>query len=158
MGVDTKVFVIADESKLLAAVGSVNKYLDVFIRGRLDSFVKDKGYINRFNAVRNAKADHNGVFSNGIRQTFVNFTGDYQTFQICFGCGDDNDRMIHCSQNNCDYKDIAEGNKIIFSCGCWGSNKEIAKVLCEALASFGDVYYDLNDCDLVDFQLYNGEI
>lgn len=158
MGVDTKIFVVADESKLLAAVGSVNKHLDVFIRGRLDSFVKDKGYVNRFNAVINAKDDHNVYFSNGVRQTFVNFMWDDPLFQICFGCGDNNERMIHCSQNSCDYKEVAEGNKVIFSCGCWGSNEEIAKILCKSLASFGDVYYDLNDCDNVDFQLYKGEI
>ena len=52
-------------------------------------------------------------------------------------------------------KEIIEGNKIIFSWGCWGSNKEIAQIVCEALYKFGPVYYDLNDCDEVDFQLFD---
>lgn len=35
-----------------------------------------------------------------------------------------------------------------------GSNEEIAQILCGALAKFGPVYYDFNDCDEIDFQLY----
>lgn len=158
MGVDTKVFVVAEQSKILDSVGLVNKHLDVFIRSRLDTFAKEKSYNNRWQAVNKGKEDHNIIFSNGVKQTYVNFTADYQTFQICFGCGDNNDRMIHCSQNECDYKETTEGNKIIFSWGCWGSNKEIAQIVCEALANLGNVYYDLNDCDIVDFQLFDGEV
>lgn len=159
MSVDTKVFVVADKSKILEAVGNVNKHLDVFIRTRLDSFAKEKGYNGRWQAVSKGKEDHNVNFSNGVKSTYVNFIADWQSFhQICFGCGDNNDRMIRCSQNSCDYKDIIEGNKIIFSWGCWGSNKEIAQIVCEALYKFGPVYYDLNDCDEVDFQLFDGEV
>ena len=158
MGVDTKVFVVADQSKILEAVGNVNKHLDIFIRSRLDVFVREKGYSNRWQAVNKGKEDLNIVFSNGVKKTYVSFLADFPSFQLVFGCGDNNDRIIHCSQNSCDYKEIIEGNKIIFSWGCWGSNKEIAQIVCEALYKFGPVYYDLNDCDEVDFQLFNGDV
>lgn len=158
MGVDTKVFLVADQTKILESVGSVNKYLDTFIRARLDDFTKEKGYNNHHQAVNKGKEDHNVSFSNGVKHNYVNFIADWQSFQICFGCGDNNDRTVHCSQNSCDYKEITEGNKIIFSWGCWGSNKEIAQIVCEALYKLGPVYYDLNDCDEVDFQLYVGEV
>lgn len=158
MGVDTKVFVVADKSKLLEAVGEVKKHLDIFIRTNLDAFVEDKGYNNRFQAIMNCKEDHGVDYSNGVSQTCVDFMGPYASFQIMFGCGDSNGRMIHCSQNQCDYNEIIEGNKIIFSWGCWGANKEIAQIVCEALYKFGPVYYDLNDCDDVDFQLFDSEV
>lgn len=158
MGVDTIVFVVADQSKILDAVGNVNKHLDVFIRSRLDEFAKEKGYNNRFHAISDCKEDHSVSYSNGVGNTYVNFFGDSASFQISFGCGDNNNRLLHCSQNECDYKEIIEGNKIIFSWGCWGSNKEIAQIVCEALYKFGPVYYDLNDCDEVDFQLFDGEV
>ena len=158
MGVDTKVFVVADQSKILEAVENVNKYLDVFIRNRLDNFSKEKGYNNRFQAISKGKEDHNISFSNGVKNTYVSFLADCPSFQIVFGCGDNNDRIVWCSQNSCDYKEIIEGNKIIFSWGCWDSNKEIAQIVCEALYKFGPVYYDLNDCDEVDFQLFDREV
>lgn len=153
MGVDTKVFVAADKSKLLEAVGEVKKHLDIFIRTNLDAFVEDKGYNNRFNAVRNCKEDHGVRYSNGVSQTCVDFMGSDAIFQIMFGCGDTDDRILHCTQMNA-INEIIEGNKIIFSLGCWGSNEDIAKILCGALAKFGPVYYDFNDCDDIDFQLY----
>lgn len=158
MGVDTKVFVVADKSKLLEVIGEVNKHLDIFIRTNLDAFVEDKGYNNRFNAIRNCKEDHEVNFSNGVKNIYVSFLADCPSFQIVFGCGDNNDRIVWCSQNSCDYKEIIEGNKIIFSWGCWGSNKEIAQIVCEVLYKFGPVYYDLNDCDEVDFQLFDREV
>ena len=158
MSIDTKVFVVADQSKILEAVGDVNKYLDVFIRTKLDNFAKEKGYNNRFQAVSKGKEDHNISFSNGVKNTYVSFLADCPSFQIVFGCGDNKDRIVWCSQNSCDYKEIIEGNKIIFSCGCWGSNEEIAQIVCEALYKFGSVYYDLNDCDEVDFQLFDIEV
>lgn len=158
MSIDTKVFVVADQSKILEAVENVNKSLDVFIRNRLDNFSKEKGYNNRFQAISKGKEDHNISFSNGVKNTYVSFLADCPSFQIVFGCGDNNDRIVWCSQNSCDYKEIIEGNKIIFSWGCWSSNKEIAQIVCEALYKFGPVYYDLNDCDEVDFQLFDIEV
>lgn len=158
MSVDTKVYVIADKSKILEVVGEVHKHLDIFIRMNLDAFVQDKRYNNRFHAIGNCKEDYAVDFSNGVKSTYVNFFGDSASFQISFGCGDNNGRLVHCSQNSCDHNEIIEGNKIIFSLGCWGSNKEIAQIICEALYKFGPVYYDLNDCDEVDFQLFDGEV
>lgn len=158
MGIGTKIFVVAEESVILQAVSEVNKHLNIFIRTRLDAFVKDKKYAHSYHCTFNCKKDHDVDFSNGVRQTYVNFFGDKPLFQICFGCGDNDGRIIHCSQNTCDYKEVSEGNKIIFSWGCWGSNKEIAQIVCKALYKFGPVYYDLNDCDEIDFQLYTGEV
>ena len=62
MGVDTKVFVVADKAKLLEAVAEVNKHLDIFIRIKLDAFIQDKDYNNRFHAVGNCKQDHDASF------------------------------------------------------------------------------------------------
>ena len=157
MSEDTKVFVVADQSKILEAVENVNKHLDVFIRNRLDNFAKENGY-TRWQAVNKGKGNHNISFSNGVKNTYVSFLADCPSFQIVFGCGDNKDRIVWCSQNSCDYKEIIEGNKIIFSWGCWGSNEEIAQIVCEALYKFGLVYYDLNDCDEVDFQLFDREV
>ena len=157
MSVDTKVFVVTDQSKILEAVENVNKHLDVFIRNRLDNFTKENGLPSGI-AINKGKGNHNISLSNGVKNTYVSFLADYPSFQIVFGCGDNNDRVVWCSQNSCDYKEIIEGNKIIFSWGCWGSNKEITQIVCEALYKFGSVYYDLNDCDEVDFQLFDGEV
>lgn len=46
-----------------------------------------------------------------------------------------------------DHSDTYEGDKIIFSIGCWGSYNEIMMIVADAVKSFGDVYYDFNDCD-----------
>ena len=57
---------------------------------------------------------------------------------------------------DCDYSDTYKGDKVILSLGCWGSSDEIMKTLAKALAQFGDVYYDHNDCDAEGFvKLYN---
>ena len=168
MSVDTKVFVMTDKTKILDIMADVKASLDVFCRQRLDKYSEENGYfqevdgykrIKRFRGVKESNRESSEEkYSNGVKNCYVNFFGYEASFQIVFGCGDKYERLMFVSGNDCDYSDTAEGYKFIFSVGCWGSNQEIAKILCEALTKHGDTYYDLDDCDMIDFQKYGGVI
>lgn len=46
---------------------------------------------------------------------------------------------------------ITRNKEDTLSVGYWGSCDEIMMVVAKAIKEFGDVYYDFNDCDDLDF-------
>lgn len=78
---------------------------------------------------------------------------DFNVLCLDFGIGEH--RSLHIFPDcSCDYSEIYQGDKIIFSLGCWGKHKEIMEILINTLTELSDVYYDFNDCDDEDFVLY----
>ena len=147
MSVDSKLFVTCGKDKTIEVGQAVKKALDVWVREELDATVKRTGSHNRGYLIANPiKGLH---FTNGVKSVD---THEFRHYTFHFGCGDRNARMlgmfIDCEY---DYSDTYEGDKIIFSIGCWGMYDEIMKVVAKAVAPFGDVYYDFNDCDDQDF-------
>lgn len=104
---------------------------------------------NRFaDLVRKDLKDESNKYSNGVSISSYNF----EIFTFTFGSGDIHRRSLHmfptCSQ---DHDDITEAYKVIFSIGYWGKYDEIMLIVADAVKEFGDVYYDFNDCDDLDF-------
>lgn len=147
MSVDTKMFVTCGKDKLFDVMTSVIRELDTLSRYKLDEYLIEAGLENRF---QYKKEEHEKKFTNGchIHARSTNM------ISFDFGVGDINLRSLNMFPDcSCDYDDIYDGEKIIFSIGHWGSYGEIMKSLYKALAPFGDVYYDHNDCDEYDFVL-----
>jgi hypothetical protein len=47
---------------------------------------------------------------------------------------------------DCDYKEY-EGSKIIWGVNYWGLAEEIVLGICKEMTQFGQVFYEVNDCD-----------
>jgi len=148
MSVDSKLFVTTNKENILQIMPKLLDCLNIYIRKELDSYIDKKGFNNRMQFIhRNKKSKLNENlldFSNGISScnttTFscfdVNFTiyGEQRSLFVTHTCSND-------------YSEIHNGDKIIFSLGCWGRYDEIMKIIAECLKEFGSVYYDFNDCD-----------
>jgi hypothetical protein len=152
MSVDSKMFVTCGKEHFVDVVNSVVGQLNIWVRAELDSYWK-----NNTDAITRADflwtdtyQTQSKLFTNGVDISGYNM----EMLSIDFGCGDANRRSLNVfSSCYSDYSDIYEGGKIIFSIGHWGKNKEIMNQVAIALESFGDVYYDHNDCDDEDFVL-----
>ena len=157
MGVASKAFVgLNNGVNTLDVLKAVKEALDVYSRAKFDKFIKDSigEYSNRFQS-KLIKEETGLYFTNGVNV----LTNDFESFSFEFGCGEYISRKLFCCTNyHKDYEDIYVGDKITFLLGSSGSCEEIIGVVCEALKPFGKVFYDLNDCDDVDFQEYCGNI
>tara|TARA_Y100001956_G_scaffold4944_1_gene4465 strand:- start:22369 stop:22836 length:468 start_codon:yes stop_codon:yes gene_type:complete len=150
MSVDSKLFVTCGKDKLTEVMNSVIDSLNVYQRTKLDNYWQNNtDAVNRIHFLRDEDyREQSKTYTNGVRGDFYNF----DVLSLTFGNGDENLRMLQVFPDcSCDYDDIYEGDKIIFSIGCWGMYDEIMKVVAKAVAPFGDVYYDFNDCDDKDF-------
>lgn len=146
MGVDAKLFVTCGKDKMYEVGQKVINAINIWQRSELDKHIEEDGrYMNRMHFLCNKK-EHQQEWSNGCSIYAHNF--DCISFD--FKCGESRSlkMFVDCS---CDYSDTYDGDKITFSLGCWGRSDEIMKVVAEAVAEFGDVYYDNNDCDDEDF-------
>lgn len=143
MSVDSKLFVTCGKDKLYDVVNAVTEHLNVFVRTELDKRVEEVGAVNRIDFLWNNK-DEADKWTNGVIMSMY----DMGCINVRFGIGDWLTRnlsvMPDCSSS---YSDTYEGEKIIFSIGCWGKYDQVVKVVAKAVAQFGDVYYDHNDCD-----------
>lgn len=152
MSVSSKVFVTCGKESMFDIINTVVNTLNIFSRELLDEYVSEKGLANR---IRYEEELHEQKYSNGCHF----FAYDADVISFIFGSGDTffrNVKMLcNCSG---DYKDIYDGDKIIFSLGSCGKSKEIVNILCAALVRHGDVYYDYDDCDDVYFQKFKGKI
>lgn len=86
---------------------------------------------------------------------------DFESFRINFGIGDEHCRSLYMHLTcRCDVAKYLEEEEdaVVFSIGCWGSNTLIMQTLAEALADKWPVFYDMNDCDDVDYQLFEGNV
>ena len=150
MSLDSKMFVTCNKEDVISIGNSVTEALNVYVRDKLDSYWKNNTDAqSRVNFMwSDYYKDQSNKFTNGVSVTSHNF----DTFVISFGNGDESRRSLFmfptCSS---DYSDVCEGYKVIFSIGYWGSSEEIMSVLSGALKTYGDVYYDFNDCDDKDF-------
>ena len=150
MSVDSKMFVICNKEDIISIGNSVTEALNVYVRDKLDNYWKNNTDAqSRVNFMwSDSYKDQSNKFTNGVSV----ITHNFDTFVISFGNGDESRRSLFmfptCSS---DYSDVCEGYKVIFSIGYWGSSEEIMSVLSEALKTYGDVYYDFNDCDDKDF-------
>tara|TARA_R100000541_G_C1897352_1_gene84065 strand:+ start:84218 stop:84700 length:483 start_codon:yes stop_codon:yes gene_type:complete len=145
-------FVTCGKDKFVDVVNAVVKQLNVWVRKELDGYWQNNTEANsraEFLWGEDYKAQAE-LFTNGVKLQAYNM----DCVEIIFGCGDDPKRVLNILPNcSCDYEDTFEGDKIIFSIGHWGKNHSIMNQVAIALESFGDVYYDHNDCDYKDFVL-----
>ena len=93
--------------------------------------------------------DLKGGWSNGIRGVD---TYNFEVFYINFSIDKEQRSLFVTHTCSSDYKDIYDGDKIIFSLGKWGMCEEIMQVVIESVKEFGDVYYTPDDCS-EEFQL-----
>lgn len=150
MSVDSKLFVTCGKDKTIVVGQAVEKALNAYIRELLDEDVKSRGYLNLSHYASEMKK-HSPRFkiSNGVEDINVS---DFRMYSFYFNLAEHSGRQLRMFVDcSCDYSDTYEGDKIIFSIGCWGKHDEIMKVVAKAVAPFGDVYYDHNDCDDEDF-------
>ena len=150
MSVDSKLFVTCSKEDVITLGSSVAEALNKYSRQKLDDYwTNNTDACNRFHFLHNESyKGQREKFTNGVSITSYNF----DMFTFTFGNGDDSLRSLHmfptCSD---DHNDIVEGYKVIFSIGYWGGSDEILMVVAEAIKEFGEVYYDFNDCDDLDF-------
>ena len=150
MSVDSKLFVTCNKEDVNSIGNLVTEALNVYVRDKLDNYWKNNTDAqSRVNFMwSDSYKDQSNKFTNGVSV----ITHNFDTFVISFGNGDESRRSLFmfptCSS---DYSDVCEGYKVIFSIGYWGSSEEIMSVLSGALKTYGDVYYDFNDCDDKDF-------
>ena len=142
MSVDSKLFVTCGKDKLFDVVNSVVEHLNVFVRAELDKRVEEVGSASRMHFLWHEEEAKD--WTNGTNLSMYSM----DCINVHFGIGDDLHRNLSILTDcSCDYSDTYRGDKIIFLLGCWGMYDEIMKVVAKAVAPFGDVYYDYNDCD-----------
>lgn len=152
MSVDAKLFVTCGKDKLFEVVNAVVAQLNVWVRSECDTYWKTHtDAVSRMHFLHNEDyVPQSRMFTSGVRISAY----DMKMLAIHFGCGDVGHRTLGIFPDcDSDYHDTYTGDKIIFSLGCGGKSNEIMQQVALAVAEFGDVYYDRNDCDDEDFVL-----
>jgi len=141
MGVNSKLFVIAKREAMLDLMPKLIKDLNEWQRAILDVECKKQG-LKRLLFM--FTGDNRENWSNGL---YSITTTNFESFSIVLKInGETRDLFItHTCSNN--YSDTYEGDKIIFSLGRWGMDKDIMMVIAESVKEFGDVYFCENDCE-----------
>lgn len=146
MSVDAKLFVTCGKDKMFDVVNAVVSQLNVWVREELDNHwtaTTDAASRVHFMFLEEYQAQSK-LFTNGVSIHAHNM----DVISIDFGCGDENRRSLKVMPDcTSDYSDIHGGEKIIFLVGHWGKHNSIMNQVAIAVAQFGDVYYDHNDCD-----------
>lgn len=152
MGQSAIVFVTANPENSNEVYKTVKRALDKWQRNLLDQYWARKGFSSRAEFFwRNKDKPLNHNFTDWTNGIYDIKTSDFGSFNMDFTVNGEV-RSLFCTHTcSSDYKDTYEGDKIIFSIGYWGLSDEIMKIVAEACKSFGDVYYDFNDCDDKDF-------
>ena len=143
MSVDSKLFVTCGKDHLYEVIQSVTYNINTYVRNKLDSHIAEVGASSRMAFFWGDNYD-SSKWTNGCDIGCYGF----DCINIVFGVGEEIHRCLSILPDcSCDYSDTYRGDKIIFLLGCWGMYDEIMKVVAKAVAPFGDVYYDYNDCD-----------
>lgn len=145
MGVDTKVFVMVDDSEKLKALSILTERVNQFLCTKFKEYCSSVGDLEVFQAVRAYKDEYS---------TSVDIqTRNMKTFLFVFNVFEESRMLWVNSECDCDYHEVGEefntdttGAKIICSLGHWGHHKEIMQVVVDTLKEFGDTYYIENDC------------
>lgn len=152
MSVDSKLFVVVEKERVLEVIDNVIKCLNKWVRNELDYYWKEHTKSTsrgEFLVSEDTKVQAD-MFTNGVKVIAY----DMDMLYIIFGCGDENRRRLNVFPRDFhDYDHVTKDNKLVFSIGAWGKSNEIMRVVANACESFGDVYYDHNDCDEEDFKL-----
>ena len=83
------------------------------------------------------------------------FTSNFNHFWLSFVTAKESRDIFMTHSCSYDYKEIYDGEKIIFSIGHWGDHQIYMDIIKDAIKDFGDVYEDVNDCDDIDFEKVN---
>lgn len=154
MGVDSKVFVIAEEHRAQDVGEAVHEHLNKWQRKLLDEHVATTDYKNRFQFLHSEdNKDSNGrrLWSNGVSVVACSF----RTFQFEFSVAGEQRCLWYHTNCSCDTDYITPAHTLLFSIGHWGLYKEIMQEVVDALKPFGFVFWDTNDCDDIDYELQN---
>lgn len=146
MSVDAKLFVTCGKDKLFEVVNAVVSQLNVWVRAELDTYWKTHtDAVSRPHFLMGEDyVAQSEMFTNGVCISAY----DMNILSIHIRCGNVNYRMLNTIPDcNSDYRDTYAGDKVTFSLVCWGKSDEIMQQVAIAVAQFGDVYYDHNDCD-----------
>lgn len=145
MSVDTKVFVMVNDSEKLKLIQQVTKEVNNFLRNAYHGMLKGKGEDHSFRSVREYKDSYS--FQSQVS------TRDCKTFTLIFNVFSESRMLWMNTICDCDYHEVGEdfnkdttGSKVIFSLGHWGHHKEIMQVVIDSIKEFGDTYYIENDC------------
>lgn len=154
MGVDSKVFVVADKSQALAIGQAVFEAIEKWQRELLDKNAHAHGLTRLqflFNENENKKPNGSPMWTNGARI----HASSFECFQIDFTVEGDHRTLWYFTDCECDTDYITKEHTFLFSIGHWGRHARIMHEVIKALTPFGPVYYDHNDCDEHDYVLQN---
>lgn len=146
MGIDEKVFVCCAESEALKVGQAVHAAIVEWLGGKLNDQVKKTGATSRFDFLNNYNKFKSFRYTSNVVSTSYGF----ESFSLTFGCGDGKDgeatrrRVFFTTNCHCDYREVYDGEKLIFSISKWGSSAEIMRVVAISLLPFGKVYYSSN--------------
>lgn len=153
MGIDSKVFVVAEYGRALDVGDAVKRRIDQWLFSKVWEEAQLLGFANPAQLIHsdyNLKGDgrlwsmSTDIRANGFDCFQINFTVEGETRTLWY--------FPDCS---CDTDDITKQHTLSFSIGYWGMCDEIMQEVIEALKDFGKVYYDFNDCDDKDYELQN---
>lgn len=153
MSVESVVFVTAGKDKTVDVGNAVTKALNSWLRSKLKLKVAELGARNTVDFLRSGIYEGDSRWTDTVAVSSYNFN----ILSIEFGCGDGDfesaKRRVLSFYPDCssESRETFEGDKLIFSIGCWGSYKEIMAVVSGALKPFGRVFYCENDSD-ADFE------
>lgn len=149
MGQDTNLFVATKKENILQVMPKVIEAINKWQRFKLDEYWKSEGFESRGQFLYRKDKTKNKGFSNGI----INVdTSTFTSFNIHFEVKGEKRSVFITHTCSCDYSEIYEGEKIIFSLGYWGMSEKIMMVVANAVKDFGDVYFVLNDCGEKEFE------
>jgi hypothetical protein len=146
MGVNTKMFIAVNKEAIIEVMPLIINALNKWQRKKLDAYVDKKGFNNRASFLFRDKYSevNKGLkdFTNGISGCN---TSDFRNFNVNFKVLDEQRNLFITHTCSNDYCTTYDGEKIIFSLGCWGLSEEIMMVCSEAIKGLGDIYYTKND-------------
>lgn len=145
MSVDTKVFVMVDDSRKLEVLQEVVKSINAFLRNTYHLMLESVEEQHNMLTLRKYKDSYS--FRSKIE------TNDCESFVLLFNVFDEKRMLWVNTSCDCDYHEVGEYfdtdttcSKVIFSLGHWGHHKEIMQVIIDSIKEFGDTYYIENDC------------
>jgi hypothetical protein len=142
MGVDTKMFIATKKENILEVMPKVIKSINEWQRFELQTTFIKEGFESVLQFLYSSEENLKN-WSNGIHNIS---TYDFSCFNIDFRVNGEGRSLFVTHACSNDHSDTYNGEKIIFSLGCWGRSEEIMMVVAEAIKEFGDIYYTHNDC------------
>ena len=154
MGVDSKVFVVAEKAQALDVGNAVKNALDNLIREQATSYAREHNAGTLLNLLR---SDDNYDKEGNMRFTLESRieANSFDCFQFNFCLNSEARTVWYFTDCSCDTNDITGFHTLMFHVGCWGQYAVIMQRIVEALLPYGDVYWDHNDSDDEDYILQN---